>query len=187
MSTKLNNLAGCAIPAGLLEGIEAFWHFGQKWIIIKGHVTAFDDAPTKVQNMVANCFLKDKKSQQYLRKKGIVKFSEGFDRWYRCKIGGLDTTPDFYNGVFTPDAYNNSCTDYLCPDRGKFCSQGCGLKSHEVATLVALKAGKNLAQTAAQLCISTAAMKSRLEKIKEKLNATNMASLMAKSAEIGII
>jgi len=174
------------LPAGIFEGVEAFWHNGEKWVIAGGVVSRFNEAPVKIQNMIAEAFLADKKSRRYLEKIGITGFEKGMDMWYRCIIGALDCTPDFSDGKFCPDAYNNRCLDNNCPHRGKFCSLGPALKKFEVATVEALKGGFTIEQTATLLFISPATLKSRLEKIKEKLHARNMASMMARATEIGI-
>lgn len=174
------------LPAGIFEGVEAFWHNGEKWVIAGGMVSRFNEAPAKIQNMIAEAFLADKKSRNYLQKMGITSFEKGMDMWYKCVVGALDCTPDFLKDKFTPDAYNSTCTDYDCPHRGKFCSLGPALKNYEVATIAALKGGFTIEQTATLLYISPAALKSRLNVIKEKLHARNMASMMARAAEIGI-
>lgn len=174
------------LPAGLLEGIEAFWHDGEKWVLCDGHAMRFHDAPGAIQRMIANAFMNDHKSQKYLRKIGVVDFTPAFEMWYRCIIGALDEIPDFHNGRFTPDAYNRSCSDLDCPHRGRLCSLQPGLKNYEVATISALKGGFTLEQTASMLFISLPGLKSRIEKIKEKLGASNMASLIARADAYGM-
>ena len=187
METKVHQLKlKNNIPAGIIEGTEAFWHEGEKWLIHNGTVMKFEDAPIKLKNMIAMAFLKDKKSRSYLNKIGCTSFSKGMDLWYKCVIGALDQVPDLVNGKLIADAYNSSCADYDCPHRGKFCSTGPGLKNYEVATISALKAGFTLQQTASLLCVSLPGLKSRIEKIKEKLNAPNMAALIARGSELGI-
>lgn len=184
---KKNKLA--IIPAGIIEGIESFFDEEKKesWVIVDGKAMLFHKAPGNIQRMFAEAFMNDKKSREYLVKKmGITAFSEGFERWMRCIAGGLDHVPDFENGKFVADGFNNTCTDYECQHRGKFCSQKAGLQNHEVNTIRALKLGKSIAATASDLHVSKAGMKSRIEKIKIKLDASNMASMMAKAAEIGI-
>lgn len=174
------------IPAGIMEGTEAFFFNNEKWLMHEGKATKFEDAPVKVQNMIAMAFLNDKKSRDYLKRMGVTAFSKGMDMWYRCVLGALDGTPDFSNGKFTPDAYNSACADMDCPHRGKFCSRGPGLKNFEVATIAALKGGFTIEETSTLLYISPATLKSRLEKIKDKLGARNMASMMARATELGI-
>ena len=174
------------LPAGIMEGTEAFWYNDEKWVVHEGKVMLFTEAPVKVQNMIAMAFLKDKKSRAYLEKIGYTSFSKSKDRWYKCVLGALDEMPDFINGKFTPDAYNHTCTDYTCPHRGKLCSLGPGLKNYEVETVVALKKGKTIKETALELFISEAGLKSRVEKLKEKLKAENMAQMIAKAVELGI-
>ena len=187
METKLpkkNKLA--IIPAGIIEGTEPFWFDNEKWVIHEYEIMRYHESPGSVQRMIANAFMNDKKSRSYLKKIGVVGFTEAFEWWYKCVIGGLDHIPDFLNGKFTPDAYNNLCTDYDCPHRGRFCSLATGLKSHEVKTIRELKKGKSIAATASDLHVSTAGIKSRVENIKVKLETPNMASMMAKAAELGI-
>lgn len=180
------NSIGAKLPAGILKGTEAFWYGGEKRLIHEGQSMKFSNAPVKLQNMIAETFLADTRSRDILRNEGITKFSEAFDRWYRCVIGALDEAPDFNNGNLNADAYNHMCTDYSCPLRGKLCSLATGLKNFEVETIIALKLGHSIEETAQMLCISLPGLKSRIEKLKEKLNATNMASLIANASKIGI-
>jgi len=174
------------LPAGILEGTEAFWHKSEKWVIHEGRTMLFHDTPGKVQRAFAVAFMNDTRSRTYLRRIGVNKFSSAFNMWYKCVIGALDKTPDFIDGKYTPDAYNNSCIDYDCPHRGKFCSLGPGLKNFEVQTVVALKKGKTIKDTATELFISEAGLKSRVEKLKQKLRAENMAQMIANAVEFGI-
>lgn len=187
METKLQKTKNeTRMPAGILNGTEAFWHDGQKWIIHEGHATRFEAAPIKVQNMIAEAFLADTEARRYLTRIGCTAFSKAFDFWYRCKLGALDSIPDFINNNFTPDAYNSACTDYDCVHRGKFCSMASGLKNYEVKSLAALKEGYTVDEAAAQVYVSPAGMKSRVEKMKEKLGARNLPQLTAIAAELGI-
>jgi len=174
------------MPAGIFSGIEAFWYDNQKWIIANGQVKLFDECDSTIQQPIWQAFLADKQSHAYLKKIGITKASETFERWYRCVVGGLDSVPDFDRGRFTPDKFNNMCTDTTCTLRGILCSRAAGLKNYEVETLGALKQGESMERTASRICVSLPGMKSRVEHIKQKMNVTNMAALMAKTAELGI-
>lgn len=174
------------LPAEIPKGIEAFWNNNEKWVIHEGRIKRFHDAPGTVQRAFANAFLNDKKSRNYLRKIGITNFSEAFDLWYRCVIGDLYSTPDLMNDSITSEEYNNSNADINCPPNGELCNLKPGLKNYEVATISALRGGFTLQQTADLLCISLSGLKSRVKKIKEKLGATNMASLIAKADAYGI-
>lgn len=175
------------IPAGIFSpGFEAFWHEDEKWVLANGHRMRFKECDSSIRQPIWNAFLNDKQSLAYIAKMGIKKASEVFDTWYRCVIGGLDHVPDFLNDKLTPDAYNNLCGDFACPHRGRLCSRASGLKNYEVQTLFALKNGESLERTASFLCVSLPGMKSRVEKIKEKLEVPNMAALMARTAEFGI-
>lgn len=185
MKTKVANEMKATIPAGIISGIEGFWHDGEKWIIANGQVQRFHDAPTGVQQMVWRHFFADTYSQHIIKNLGITKLTETFDRWYRCVVGGLDHIPDF-GSMLMPDNYNNMCTDTSCTLRGKLCSRGVGLKNYEVETLRELESGESLEHAASDLCISLPAIKSRVEKIKEKLHAPNMAAMVATSARLGI-
>ena len=101
--------------------------------------------------------------------------------WYHCRIGALDESPDFIDGRLNADAYNHMCTDYDCPLRGKLCSLSTGLKNYEAETIAVLEEGLTIEQAADKLCVSVAGLKSRIEKLREKLNAKNMAELIAKA------
>jgi DNA-binding CsgD family transcriptional regulator len=187
MQTKLEQKnQSITMPAGIFDGIEAFWHNDEKWLMQDGVKIKFVEAPIKLQDMIANQFLRDEPSKTYLRKIGITAFSQAFDMWYRCVLGAFDTIPDFLNGKFAADNYNYSCTDNSCIHRGKFCGRAAGLNNIEVQTLAALKRGDNFRQTAASLFVSDAGLKSRVTKLRQKLEAKNTAALTARAAEIGI-
>jgi len=186
MDTKVTKTDKSPIPAGIFSGIEAFYHEGEKWVIAHGTTYSFHEAPSTIQQQVWKAFTADKKSLAYLTKMGLTKHREVFERWYKCVIGGLDSIPDLVDDKLTPDAYNNMCSDLHCPHRGRLCSCITGLKNYEVATIVALRNGESMERAASKLCVSLPGMKSRVEKIKEKLQVPNMAALMAFSANIGI-
>lgn len=189
METKLvkrNRIA--LVPFGIIDGIDPFWFNNEKWVRMNGNqFLKFHETSGQTQRLIADACRNDKRSLAYINNKmGITGISGEFDTWYKCVVGGLDEVPDILKGRFTPDAYNNMCTDYDCPHRGRLCGVSSALKSEDVKTIRALKRGKSIAATADDLFISTAGMKSRVEKVKEKLGAPNMASLMARATEIGI-
>lgn len=186
MDTKLTKTDNSPIPAGIFSGIEALYHEGEKWVIANGTTQRFHESPSSIQQPIWKAFMSDKQSLAYLAKMGITKASEAFDWWYKCVIGGLDHIPDLLNGKLIPDAYNNMCGDFQCAHRGRLCSRATGLKNYEVETLAALKTGESIERAASLLCISHNGLKSRIEKIKEKLHVPNMAALMAKSSAFGI-
>lgn len=174
------------IPAGIISGTEAFWYENQKWIIHNGHTYKFEDAPGAVQRQIADAFMADKRSINMLKNIGITTFTAGFDRWYKCVVGALDSEADFENDTFKPDVYNSSCNETDCVLRGKLCGTKQKLQYYEVATIDALRAGYTMEQASALLCVSLPGLKSRIQKIREKLNVPNMASMMAIAGEIGI-
>jgi len=185
MSTKLEISSNSQIPAGIFSGIEAFYFEGEKWVISHGSVKRFHECDSSVQQPIWKAFMADKQSMAYLAKIGITKASEVFERWYRCVVGGLDSVPDF-GTHFTPDAFNNLCADYKCPHRGLLCSRATGLKNYEVETIAELKRGESVERASHRLFISPRGMKSRVEKIKEKMNVPNMAALMVTATQLGI-
>lgn len=174
------------MPAGLFEGVEAFWHNGEKWILAAGHRMRFNDAPIKLRNMIANTFLHDEPSKTYFRKIGVTGFSKAFDMWYRCVVGALDSTPDFIKGRYTPDQFNTACNDIDCPHRGKLCGAKTAINNQDIQTLTALAMGENFRNTAAYLYITEAGLKSRVTKLRQKLEAKNTPALTARAAQIGI-
>jgi hypothetical protein len=187
METKLRQTnQSSTMPAGIFDGVEAFWYADEKWIMQDGMRMKFNDAPIKLRNMIANQFLKDEPSKEILRKQGITAFSSAFDMWYHCVIGALDSTPDFIDGKFTADSFNYACDDQICQFRGKLCGRASGLNSFDVQTLAALKRGDNFRQTAASLYVSEPGLKSRVTKLRQKLEVKNIAALTARAAEIGI-
>lgn len=174
------------MPAGLFEGVEAFWHNGEKWILAAGHRMRFNDAPIKLRNMIANAFLHDEPSKAYFRRIGVTAFSEAFEMWYRCVVGALDSTPDFIKGHFTPDQFNTACADLDCPHRGKLCGSKTALNGQDVKTLTAIAMGETFRETASYLYISEAGLKSRVTKLRQKLEAKNIAALSARAAHVGV-
>ena len=187
METKLVKNHRLAIfPAGIIEGIEGFWHAGEKWVMVEGTKMKFEDAAGNVQRLFADAFMNDKPSQNYMKSHGVMKFSEGFDWWFRCVVGAYDFEPDFNEGKFTPDSFNNTCTETDCVHRGKLCGRASGLNAVDMKTLLALKQGANFRQTADMLFVSEAGLKSRVTKLRQKVECNNTAALTARAAEIGI-
>ncbi|MFV0376877.1 MAG: response regulator transcription factor [Mangrovibacterium sp.] len=187
METNVTKIeASATLPAGFAGNTEGFWRKGQKWLIHEGTLMPFTEAPTRVQNMIVEHFSSDTVARRILDEQGIRGFSAQFDAWYKCRAGALDHTPDFRNGVFTADAYNNACTDYHCPLRGKLCGVQTGLKNYEAETLKLLAEGLTICQVANKMCVSYAGMKSRVEHLKEKLGASNLPNLIARATQIGI-
>lgn len=187
MTSKLQFSDKSPIPAGLFgEGIEAFWYAGEKWVIVSGVRYLYNDSPTRVKSIIQREFMNDKLSLSYMATRMRLKnANEMFDTWYRCVVGGLDSVPDF-GQKFTPDAFNNLCTDHKCPHRGILCSRATGLKNYEVETIAELKRGESVERASHRLFISPRGMKSRVEKIKEKMNVPNMAALMVTATQLGI-
>ena len=97
------------IPAGIVEGTEAFWFDNEKWLIHNGQAQRFEDATLQVKNIITDAFLADEAGKNYLKKIGITAFSVGFEMWYKWVVGALDETPDFVDGNLTADAYNHAC------------------------------------------------------------------------------
>jgi len=186
MTNLSEKIIGNNVPAGMFEGIEAFWYENEKWLIYGSKVIKFTQAPVKIQNMIAEAFLKDKRSIKLIKSIGIKGFKDGFDKWYHCVLGGLDSESDFKNGKLIPDYYNNMCKESNCPIRGKLCSRRSGLKDFEVDTIRVMAKGNTINEAAPLLFVSTAGLRNRLEKLKEKLDVSNMASLMSKAGRLGI-
>ena len=183
---KLEQKTQNQMPAGIFNGIEAFWYENEKWVIANGEVKRFHECDSSIQQPIWRAFMADKQSLAYIAKLGITKSSEVFETWYRCVVGGLDHVPDFLNGKFTPDFFNNTCPDLACPHRGRLCSRAAGLKNFEVETLKALKSASNMKAAAEMVHVSLPAMKSRISKLHEKFNVSNSVALMARANEIGI-
>jgi len=187
MSVNVMKISASAkLPAGIVEGTEAFWISGEKWLIHEGSTMKFTEAPAKVQNMIVEIFRNDDQARKILKKEGLVKFSEQFDAWYKCRIGALDNTPDFLNGKLNVDAYNSACTDMECPMRGKLCSVSAGLRNYEVQTIKLLQQGYSVKKAANKLSLSHAGMKSRVELLKQKFDAVNMAEMITRATALGI-
>lgn len=188
METKvMNQTNNHKLPAGIVSGLEAFWYDDEKWVIDNGKAMRFADAPGEVQRLIANAFMADMTGRKYIRDKmKITAFSAGFDAWYKCRIGALDDSPDFVDGNLNADAYNHACRDNQCPHRGRLCSLTPGLRNYEIETLQAIKRGETIEQMSDTLHTSVPGLKSRISRIREKLGASNMASMVAKAVEFGI-
>ncbi len=169
------------LSAGMLEGLIPFWHEDEKWIIIEGKAIRFTEAPINIQNKISQIFVNDKKSRAYLEQIGISSFPKAMDIWYKCVFCFSVKFHDYQDKKLIPDKHFYTCTDYKCPHRGKFCNLKPRLKNYEKLTINALKNGETIEKTADKLFISVSGLKSRINKIKKKLGATNMASLIAKA------
>ena len=188
MTAKVIKTDQLPIPAGLIgDGIEGFYFEQKKMVIVNGSVFEYNNAPTEAKIAIQRAFANDRESLAYMATKMNIKSAnEMFDWWYRCVIGGLDHVADIRNEKLTPDAYNNTCTDTTCRHRGLFCSRASGIRSHEVETIMMLKEGKSMETAAGELCVTLPAVKSRVEKLKEKFNAPNVVALVAIGTQMGI-
>lgn len=192
MANVRENLNPAKLPAGLIgEEEEAFWvendPIDKKWIAINGVVKRFCDWPLKVRNQWCMHYFNDTENRDYIENRLKLKgFQEPFERWWKCVHGGFDSVPDVKNGKICPDAYNNMCTERNCPDRGKLCGKISKLNNQDVQTLSALTQGETFRNTADYLYISEAGLKSRVTKLRQKLEAKNTPALTARAAQIGI-
>lgn len=169
------------------KGLEPFWLNGEKWVAHEGLAIRFHEASPRVQRKIVSLFWGDERSQKYFDKIGFKGFQSRFERWYKCVVGGLDDEPDVdVKGNLTPDAYNNMCQDYTCPDRGKLCGLRSKLKREDVEVIQLIQEGLTVSQSASKLCLSNAAIKSRIEKAKVKLNSKTAAELSARAAMLGL-
>lgn len=171
----------------MMQGIEPFYINGEKWVDAFGRKTKFEDADDSVKLEIIRCYENDLQSAKYM--KGVLKINgedESFETWYRCVVGGLDNEPDIINGKFYPDKFNNLCIKDVCDHRGKFCGTRSGLRDYEVQTLIALKTGNSSQKTAEMIHVSHAGIKSRIENLKVKLGAGNMAALISIVSDFGV-
>lgn len=188
METNVQHFGQSAnIPAGIFYGTEIFAHRGELYAIYNGVRILFQDLPGMEKRNFVEMYMKDKESQDFIRKQfGITGFESGFRQWLFCKFGALDGDPDSIDDQITPDTYNSACQRTDCPGRGKICGSDIALRSHEIATLRELKSGKTAKEMADALCISESAVKSRIEKLKDKFNVANAVALIGIVTELGI-
>ncbi|WP_294141638.1 LuxR C-terminal-related transcriptional regulator [uncultured Sanguibacteroides sp.] len=174
-------------PAGLFTGTEVFVKGYEIYAMHQGQCLLFQNLPSMEKRLFVDQYIMDKEGQRFIRDiLGITGFESGFKRWLFCKFGSLDGDPDCIDGRITPDQYNSACLKINCPGRGIFCGQSSGLKSRDVETLHEFVAGYPVKQIADHLSLSKAAVKSRVERLKEKLSASNGAALAAKAVVLGI-
>jgi DNA-binding CsgD family transcriptional regulator len=175
------------IIARMMKGIEPFYINGEKWVDAFGHKVKFNEADTLVQSEILRCYGNDEQSHRYMEHiLCITDEGEKFETWYRCVVGGLDKEPDIINGVFNPDKFNNLCFESICSHRGKFCGTRSGLKDYEVETLTLLKQGHTIEQGAQKIHVSVPGFKSRIDNLKIRLGATNMAALISIASDLGM-
>lgn len=188
METNLGQIGQSAnIPAGIFSGTEIFAHRGELYAIYNGVRILFQDLPSMEKRNFVEMYMKDKEGQEFIRKQfGITGFESGFRQWLFCKFGALDGDPDSINGQITPDIYNSACQRTDCSGRGKICGSNIALKGHDIETLRELKSGKTAKEIADSLCISEPAVKSRIEKLKDKFNVANAVALIGIVTELGI-
>ena len=177
METNVQHFGQSAnIPAGIFSGTELFAHNGDMYAIYNGTSILFQDLPSMEKRNFIEVYMQDKEAQEFIRKQfGITGFESGFKQWLFCKFGSLDGDPDSINGQITPDIYNSACQRTDCSGRGKICGSN-----------IALKSGKTAKEIADSLCISEPAVKSRIEKLKDKFNVANAVALIGIVTELGI-
>lgn len=188
METNVHNLEHSSkVPAGIFVGTEIFAHSEQIYAIRNGYLTLFENLPGMEKRAFVSQYLEDKEGQKFIHDTfGITGFESAFKKWLFCKFGSLDCDPDLINGKITPDTFNSVCLKTDCPGRGKFCGNIAGLKGYEIETLKELKSGKTASEIAEILHISHSAVKSRIEKLKERFSAANVVALIAYITELGI-
>lgn len=188
MKTNVQHFGESAnIPAGIFSGTEIFIHGGEIYAIHNGSRILFKDLPGMEKRNFIEMYMKDKESQEFIRKRfGLTGFESSFKQWLFCKFGALDGNPDSIDGQITPDSYNSACLRSDCPGRGKICGSDIALKSHQIETLRELKSGKSAKEIADALCISEPAVKSRIERMKSMFNVSNAVALIAMATELGI-
>ena len=161
METNVQHFGQSAnIPAGIFSGTELFAHNGDMYAIYNGTSILFQDLPSMEKRNFIEVYMQDKEA--------------------------LDGDPDSINGQITPDIYNSACQRTDCSGRGKICGSNIALKGHDIETLRELKSGKTAKEIADSLCISEPAVKSRIEKLKDKFNVANAVALIGIVTELGI-
>lgn len=175
------------IPAGIFNGAEVFAVNGVIYAMYQGNRLLFEELPSMEKRSFMSEYIADKEGQKFIRDTfGITGFESGFKQWLFCKFGSLDGNPDSVDMKITPDKFNSACIKTDCPGRGNFCGKESGLKGYEVETLKQVVSGKTISESAENLHISVPGMKSRIEKLKGKLSATNIVALAAKAVGMGI-
>lgn len=175
------------LPAGLFKGTEVFVEEYEIYAMYRGRCILFEELPSMEKRFFVREYLADKAGQKFIREElGITGFESAFRQWLFCKFGAIDGEPDLLDGKVIPDLYNSACDRKNCPGRGVFCGQGSRLKRHDVETLHELVSGYSVKQMADHLHLSDSAIKSRIEKLKERMEVPNVAALAAKAVELGI-
>lgn len=186
--TKLTkNQTSSNIPAGIFEGIELFAQNGKMFAIDNGTVMPFDDLPESIKKEFWWIFSLDRTAQSFIKKEfHLAGEKEQFTQWLFCKFGSCDGTPDLLDGTVNYDSFNSACKRTKCSGRGKICGDKYALKDYEVETLALLVSGHTLSTMSNDLLRSVDAIKSRIEKLKIKLNCRNVAQLASIITSLGI-
>ena len=174
------------VPACLFSGTEIFKQNGTRWGMCNGRLLRFEELPTDIIDSFKEEFNKDKRSQLVLKQNGLTG-EVAFDFWVDCRYGGYDETPDYVDGKLQRAEYNNSCKKLNCSMRGIVCKNPAGLNNQEVDTIVCIQQGLTITEIANKLCKSVECIKSRIKRIKEKLDAKNSTSAAVKAVKVGII
>lgn len=188
MSTNIGFIErGSNIPAGIFQGTEVFVKDNAVYAMYQGKRVLFEDLPGAEKRYFIDKYMADNAGRAFiLNQFGIVEFEAGFKQWLSCKFGALDGSPDCVDGNIIADAYNSACRTKNCPGRGVFCGTKVGLKGYEVETLRYLKEGRKIEEVAKILCISTPAVKSRINKMKGMFNAPNLVALIGMATDLGV-
>lgn len=173
------------IPAGIFHGTEVFYIGTKAFALHEGIVTTFENLPSMIKQVFFRAFVKDKKAQHFFETElNITSIEVQFKQWLFCSFGALDSTPDYLDGKLIQDSFNSACKRKNCPGRGRFCGKASSLKDQDVATLQEIISGKSVKQIADTLHLSIPGTRSRINKLRDKLNAGNMAALAANAATI---
>ena len=181
-------MTNVCIPAGILNQFEAFGHQQKTFSINEGRVLKPSQFPIHIDQLMFDEYKHDKPAHASLRRMNIPGVRSGFEQYKFCKYGGFDTTPDYNPNTkqLTPDYFNNACTSTTCQERGKLCGVASAISCDDYNTLKTVTAGFSTKAAAHHLHLSYTGMKSRIEKLKRKLNATNVTELSARAAQLGI-
>ena len=176
------------IPAGIFGGCELLIHQNQNFALHNGSLIKPNELPVQVEQLVFDHYKQNKKAHKYLKQMGYPGVKTGYEKYKSCLFGGFDSVPDvdLKTGAVTPDFFNASCTSETCQFRGKLCGTASAISKDDYKTLIEIISGNSAKIAASGLHLSTAGLKSRIEKLKEKLDAVNIAELAYKAAQLGI-
>lgn len=181
------------LPAGILpndSNIELFANpekFGKCYWISNGQTRQFCELPERIMSALYKELYIDRKAVKALNEMGFSKESEMLEVYNYCNRGKLDVTPDISTSGKLHKEYFDCGRHDRCPGDGKVCSRY-GLTFRERQCLMLAGIGKDYSQIKSEMGFrSKTAVNSLMERLRNKLGASNKSELAVRARQIGLV